>query len=205
MYVRIARFEGATPEQAEAARNLGKEQFLPQVQQLDGYGGSAMLGDVEAGTALNLVFFDTPEALEAGDRELDSMSPPDELSGIRRTSIERYEVAIHEIGDHPAAARVTRLTGAADRIDEGIRHALETILPRARALDGWQGVFFLVDRDTGNGIIVTLWESAEARQASEDAATQLRHETAAAGGETIIGIERYEVVALDARTRAGIS
>jgi heme-degrading monooxygenase HmoA len=133
------------------------------------------------------------------------MSPPAELEGIRRTAVEHYEVSIQEIGSNPAAARVTRLQGSPDRIDEGIRHAQEAILPRARALDGWQGVLFLVDRESGDGVIITLWESAEARQASEDAANQLRQETAAAGGETILGIERYEVVGIDVRARAGIS
>jgi hypothetical protein len=114
-------------------------------------------------------------------------------------------VAIQEIGENPAVARVTRLQGSPDRIDEGIRHAQETILPRARALDGWQGVLFLVDRGTGDGVIITLWESTQARQASEEAATQLRQETAAAGGETILAIERYEVILFEVPVRAGIS
>jgi heme-degrading monooxygenase HmoA len=205
MHVRIARFEGATPEQAETGRRLAREEFLPQMQRMAGFAGAGILGDADTGTALNLAFFDTEEALEAGDRELDSMTPPAEFSGISRTSVERYEVAIHEVGGSPTAARVTRFSGPADRIDESIRKAQDEILPRARALDGWQGVFFAVDRARGDGIIVTLWESRAALQASEEATDKLRQETADAMGGTIRSVERYEVVVLEVPVRAGIS
>jgi heme-degrading monooxygenase HmoA len=205
MHVRIARFEGATAEQAEIGRRLAREEFLPQMQQMTGYAGAGILADAGAGTALNLVFFDTEEALGNGDRELNSMTPPDEFSGIRRTSVEQYEVAFREIGGGPAAARVTLLSAPVDRIDEHIRTAKDEILPRASALDGWQGVILGVDRTTGDGIIVTLWESTEALQASEGATNKLRQETADATGGTIVSVERFEVVLLEVPVRAGIS
>lgn len=205
MHVRVARFEGARPEQAETARRLVRERFLPEVQQLDGYAGYGMLSEIGGGVGIGLAFFDTEAALDAGDRALDAMSPPDELAGIRRTSVDRYEVVIHEIGDSPVAARVTRFRGPTDSIDEGIRHAQEAILPRARALDGWQGVLFVIDRVTGDGLIVTLWESVDALRASEEAANTLRQETADATGETILDVERFEIVVLEVPVRAGIS
>jgi heme-degrading monooxygenase HmoA len=205
MHVRIASFEGARPEQAETARRLAREQFLPQMQQMAGYAGYGMLARIGGGEALGLAFFDSEEALENADHTLDSMSPPDELSGIRRTSVDRYEVAINDVSDTAVVARVTRLKGSPDRIDEGIRHARETILPRARELDGWRGVLFLVDRGTGDGIIVTFWESEAALRASEEAANKLRQETAEAGGETIVDVDRYEVVLVELPVHAGIS
>jgi heme-degrading monooxygenase HmoA len=60
-------------------------------------------------------------------------------------------------------------------------------------MDGFQGVYFLVDRQSGKGLSITLWESEEAMRASEDAANQLRSESAEASGEEILGVERYEV------------
>lgn len=90
-------------------------------------------------------------------------------------------------------ARVSTYQGPPDQIDEGVRHAQESILPRIQGLDGFQGVYFLVDRQSGKGLSITLWESEETMRASEEAANQLRRESAEASSEEILGVERYEV------------
>jgi len=51
----------------------------------------------------------------------------------------------------------------------------------------------LVNRTTGASKAITLWESHDAMAASETQATTMRQRTADAAGETIAGIERYEV------------
>src|SRR5205823_1568145 len=99
-----------------------------------------------------------------------------------------------ELGHDPAAARVSRLEGSADRIDESIRFAEENILPSARRLDGWRGVLSFVDRRSGAVMLITFWESQEAMRRSEEQADQLRSKTAGAASQTIAGVERYEVV-----------
>src|SRR5436309_13392752 len=99
MYARIAFFEGGGPGTMEAARRLLKEQFLPEMKKMQGYAGSIQLGDREARRAASIVLFDSEEAMRAGNEQLNSMSPPAELGDTRRTSVETYEVAIHELGD----------------------------------------------------------------------------------------------------------
>ena len=42
-------------------------------------------------------------------------------------------------------------------------------------------------------LAVTLWETEEPMHASEEAANQLRSETAESVSETIAGVDRYEV------------
>jgi hypothetical protein len=196
MYARIARFEGGGPEEAELVRKYAQERFLPELQKLDGFAGYAMLGDRDAGVGLGITLFETEEALEGGDRALNEMSPPGELSTSRRTSVEKYEVVVQDVRGTPTAARASRMEGPTDTVDEAIRHAQEDVLPRATQLDGWGGVLFLVDRSTGKSMVITLWETPEARQASEEAANQLRKDAAETGGGTITGVERYEVAAL---------
>jgi hypothetical protein len=51
----------------------------------------------------------------------------------------------------------------------------------------------LGDRRSGKTLGITFWESEEAMRASEEAADRMREETAEAGGDTIAGVERYEV------------
>ena len=90
-------------------------------------------------------------------------------------------------------ARVSTFTGTSDQVDEAIRQAREDVVPRLEELDGFRGAYFLVDRENGKSLAVTLWESEEAMRASEEAANSLRSETADALGTQMVGVERYEV------------
>jgi heme-degrading monooxygenase HmoA len=89
--------------------------------------------------------------------------------------------------------RVTRLEGSPDQIEQGNQFMEQTILPAARQLEGFRGVLSLTDRANGRGLTVTLWDTEEAMQASEEAANRLRDEAAHAFGGTIVGVDRYEV------------
>jgi heme-degrading monooxygenase HmoA len=90
-------------------------------------------------------------------------------------------------------ARVSTYEGSSERTDEGIRLARESILPRLHQLDGFEGAYYLVDRRSGKAISITLWESEEAMRASEEAADELRSESAGAASATVESVERYEV------------
>ena len=90
-------------------------------------------------------------------------------------------------------ARVSILEGSPDKIDEGLREVRERVVPQAKQLDGFKGMIALGDRQSGKLLGITFWESEEAMRASEEGASQLREESAEAGGGTVAGVERYEV------------
>ncbi|TME65309.1 MAG: hypothetical protein E6I54_03970 [Chloroflexi bacterium] len=69
----------------------------------------------------------------------------------------------------------------------------ETIAPGAKRLQGFKAGYWLVDRTTGKGFSVTLFESEAALHATEDDAAQLR--SRASSIARITAVERYEVVA----------
>jgi heme-degrading monooxygenase HmoA len=90
-------------------------------------------------------------------------------------------------------ARVSMFEGSPDKIDEGLRQAREQVLPRAKQIDGFKGLIALADRQSGKTLGITFWESEEAMRASEEEANRMRSESAEATGETVAGLERYEV------------
>jgi heme-degrading monooxygenase HmoA len=91
-------------------------------------------------------------------------------------------------------ARVSTIQGSTDQIDEGIDRIRDTTLPAVKEIDGFKGILSLVDRQTGKGLTVTLWESEEALRASEEEANRLRREAADRLGSTgEPSVERYEV------------
>ena len=91
-------------------------------------------------------------------------------------------------------ARVSTYTGASDEIDEAIRQVRDDTLPKLVQLDGYKGAYFLVDRQNGKSLAVTLWESEEAMRATEGASYWLRAFGAEAAGGEVTALERYEVV-----------
>jgi hypothetical protein len=90
-------------------------------------------------------------------------------------------------------ARVTKFEGSPDQVEAGIKMIKETVIPAAKKIAGFKGGYWLVDRATGKGFGVTLFESEAALKASEDAAAQIRSQAQSA--TKITGVERYEVVA----------
>jgi heme-degrading monooxygenase HmoA len=90
-------------------------------------------------------------------------------------------------------ARVSTYQGSPDQIDEGVRYAKENIVSRVHEVEGFEGVYLLVDRQSGKALSITLWESEEAMRASEQEANRLRSEAAESGGQEVVGVDRYEV------------
>jgi heme-degrading monooxygenase HmoA len=96
--------------------------------------------------------------------------------------------------------RMTRLQASPDTIDKGISFFKENVAPKARTTPGNAGAILLVDRKTGAAIGITLWETAEALNASEQFGVSSRTQSAAAAGGSIVDVDRYEQVFAD---RAG--
>jgi hypothetical protein len=59
--------------------------------------------------------------------------------------------------------------------------------------------FTLGDRETGKALRVTLWESDEAREASDATAGQIRPRVEQETGGTMRAVERYDVLFFDVR------
>ena len=89
-------------------------------------------------------------------------------------------------------ARMTRYEGSSpDSIDSGLE-TKRRILPTALGqTEGMKGIIFFADRSAGTLLTVSLWESKDAMDASEEIAARLR-EDVTAEGETA-SVERYEI------------
>jgi heme-degrading monooxygenase HmoA len=91
-------------------------------------------------------------------------------------------------------ARLSTLEGPPDGIEQEIASVREHVWAGAKQLDGFVGMTAFVDRATGKMMAVTFWDTEEALKASEEAAAELRSDSADAGSSRIAGVERLEVV-----------
>ena len=90
-------------------------------------------------------------------------------------------------------ARVNILEGPPERMDDALRYFQENVLPRLKQMDEFKGTIALGDRQSGKTLGITLWESEEAIRATEAGADRSRSRLAEATGETVAGVEIYEV------------
>jgi heme-degrading monooxygenase HmoA len=192
MYARVASFEGRDSNLTDELIKRVRDQGPSSVPDAKGFLG---LFDRERGTALGITFFDSAEAIRNSEQAFEDMAQnfPTEMRG-RRASVDIHEVMIFD-GDaeRAKAARVSSLEGSPKNIDDSVRKVQDETLPKVRELDGSIGVISLANRTSGRVTVITLWESAEALRQSEQQADRIREQAAESGGQSIAGVDRYEV------------
>jgi serine phosphatase RsbU (regulator of sigma subunit) len=78
------------------------------------------------------------------------------------------------------------------RIEQGLRRTRER-LPGIRELDGIEGAYFFVDRKSGKAIFISLWESEQAMQRSDEVMRPFRAEISGTFAANRVDVEYYEV------------
>jgi len=71
---------------------------------------------------------------------------------------------LFNLGDETMYARVTTTQFSPYRLDEAISIIRDHTVPAAQKQSGFKGYLLLVDRGTGKGITITLWEEEDDRQ-----------------------------------------
>jgi heme-degrading monooxygenase HmoA len=86
-------------------------------------------------------------------------------------------------------ARVSTYEGDVDRLIQGFERQADLV----RGLEGFARAYLLVDRPGGRAVIVALWSSEDALDASASRAGHLRQEAIETAGATIGSVDNYEV------------
>ena len=94
-------------------------------------------------------------------------------------------------------ARVTIVQGSPEKIEQGVESFNSQVLPAAKGVDGYKAALLLVDRNSGKGIGITMWDSEDARRRGAEAVDAARAATIEAMGGTVPPVEEFEVVASD--------
>jgi heme-degrading monooxygenase HmoA len=76
-----------------------------------------------------------------------------------------------------------------DTFEEG----LKGVAPQLESIDGFSHALFLIDRESGKAMSITVWDSEAALKASAERANQLRQQATQPSGASIDSVEQYEV------------
>jgi heme-degrading monooxygenase HmoA len=102
-------------------------------------------------------------------------------------------------------ARMTTMEGSPEQLTEGLREIREDVLTQLQQQDGFKGFVVFDNRQSGELIGFSLWESEQAMQASEEVGERTRKETAETTSDTIAGVDRYEVALFEVPSAGPVS
>jgi hypothetical protein len=92
--------------------------------------------------------------------------------------------------------RTTTIQADPAKIDEGIAHVRDQIIPAVTAINGCVGMSLLVDRDSGRCIAATAWESESAMNNSAETVRPLRSQAEQVLGAETSAVDAWEVGAV---------
>ena len=95
-------------------------------------------------------------------------------------------------------ARVSHIAGSTENADQGVESFRNSTLSELKSQEGNRGAILLVDRESGKGMAITLWEDEAALQSSEEWAKDARQRASEQMGAGEPGrVERYEVAVFE--------
>ena len=90
-------------------------------------------------------------------------------------------------------ARTSTWTGTPEALERWVEQTTSRVGPMVAGLPGNAGAYFLVDREAGRALTLTLWHNQDAALASDASAEESRARTVAATGVELLARGRYEV------------
>jgi heme-degrading monooxygenase HmoA len=81
----------------------------------------------------------------------------------------------------------------ADEDTDRLLESFQDTIGPLQQVEGFSHAYFLVDRDTGNAVALTIWESEDAMAASEAGGEERRRHRSEAGAATVESVDHYHV------------
>jgi heme-degrading monooxygenase HmoA len=166
MHTRVLTFTGA--RDIDAGLAFLREQVAPIMGKQHGYRGLSASADRPGSVLGVLSLWETAEHREASERALvDLRSKGAEIIGAQPT-VELFEQLVTEVKS-PApvgsALMVTRVSMDPSAVDENLAYFRSEPLTMIAQRPGFLGLRYLMDRETGRGIVGSTWQDRAALDA----------------------------------------
>jgi len=196
MYARIVQSNAATDIDGGVA--FVRDTVIPIVRQQHGYRGLVVSADRTAKVFGVLSIWADQADMEASTGAMAKTRDEGQAIIGGELTVEGFEEILFETKQPPGpgvSLLVRRLTMDPAKVDDNIEFFRTTILPQIQAPPGFRGVRQLVNRETGNAIVGTLWDDAAAMEkAAVDAEARQAH---AAGRVTFADQTKREILLVD--------
>ena len=199
MHTRVVTFTDV--KDFEGGIALVRDEVLPVLNDQKGYRGTTVSVDRSGGVLGVLSLWDTAADREASFGALAKARQRGvEITGAEMT-IESFEELVTDISEVPAvgsALMVTRISMEPAKIGANLEFFKSEVLPRIKANDGFQALRNMINRETGEGIVGSVWRDQGAMKAAA-AGALARREDATARGVAFGGDSYRELVLVELR------
>jgi hypothetical protein len=202
MFARVTRATGPADKLDELIARF-QSTLLPSIATQRGYLGGVLLVDRRSGAGRSLTFWQDESSMRDSEHMATEARAQVAQLGEQVEEPERYELVLQERLVSPRAnvfVRVNDVRGSVERIDDVLELTRQQVLPTLKSQRGWLSVLVMVNRQNGRSLLMTVWDSAANRDASEAAVRLLREQSGATAGASTVDVSLYEaaVVELDA-------
>lgn len=191
MYARVVMLTGV--KDIDAAVAYLKENPLSVVRSQRGYKGMSAGADRSSGLLGIMSLWETAADREASESALAKTRDDARSDLASDMTVESLDQVVVQVANPPTVGcplALTRISMDPSRVAEIIEFFKREILPEITAYPGFRSVRNLINPETGEGMVSTIWDDEQSRQAALDAAQARRADAAARGvtfGERILG------------------
>ena len=188
MYTRVTTLSGVKDIDGFVAGM--RETALAALRAQRGYKGLSISADRTSGVVGTLTVWETEADRDASDSALAKLREDTGAQFATDMNVETFEERVVEISKPPTVASrlmVTRVSMDPAKVDEIIEAFRREVVPQIKAAPGFRTLRDMMNPQTGEGIVGTVWDDEQSMQAAAEMAMARRPEGEARGvhfGET---------------------
>jgi hypothetical protein len=167
MFVRVVTFTGAT--NVDGGVTFLAEKVAPLLRQQKGYRGMTASADRAGGVLGVLSVWETAADRDASDGVLAKTREEGRAVIGGELSVETFEQVFMDVAQPPGIGSglcIRRSTIALAKIDENLDSFKRDIIPLLKEQPGYRAMRQLINRQTGEGMVGTVWADHAAAAAS---------------------------------------
>jgi heme-degrading monooxygenase HmoA len=196
MFARIVTFTGATD--IDAGVDYIRDEVVPTLRQQKGFRAATASADRSGGLVAVMTLWESAADRDASESAMAKARDEGQKIIGGTLIVELFEEALVETVGQPvvgSALLVRRLSMDPGRIEDNLEFFAREVLPQIKAEPGFIGVRQLINRETGDAIVGTVWQDASAMRAAAESAT--RRQQAVAGRVTFLEQSQREIAFID--------
>jgi len=204
MFARMTRATGPADKLDELIARYQKT-LLPSIATRPGYLGGLLLVDRRMGSGRSFTYWQDETSMRESEQMATEARAQVAQLGEQVEEPERYELVLQErvAAPHPNVfVRVNEMRGSVERIDDVLEFARQQALPSMRTQRGWLAMIVMVNRQNGRSLLMSVWDSAENREASDAAIRLLREQGGATAGAGAVDVSLYEAAVVELNAAA---
>ena len=199
MFARTVNFTGATD--IDAGMTYLQDTVAPLLREQKGFRGVTASADRSSGVLGVLSLWETEADRDASESTLVKAREEGQRVIGSEMTVEHFEELLVEVDQPPTVGcslLLRRLSMDPGKIEENLGFFRREVLPQIKANPGFCAVRNMINRQTGEGMVGTVWADRASMDAAAEAA-EARRQQAAQRGVTFGDQSKREIVFVDLR------